>query len=178
MEELLARALAGDKYAENQLFDFLLVRFRHFAKQHIRTADVEDLAQEACLTVLEKYKTEKFSKSFQAWAYGVLKMKIGNYLQAAAIKRKNMADGQIDEENTANILRTVDFDLKRRLMNCMKKINKVNPRYTRVLNLVHQGYSTDEISEMLQINRNNYYVILNRGRKMLKACLKTDRIES
>jgi len=176
MEELLAKALTGDKNAENRLFDYLLVRFRHFAKQHIQIADAEDVAQEACLTILDKYKTQKFSKSFQAWAYGVLKMKIGNYLQSVASRRKNMADSEKLEANVADISQTANLELKRKLMNCMKKINKVNPRYTRVLNLVYQGYTTDEISEMLQINRNNYYVILNRGRKMLRTCLESNRI--
>jgi len=176
MEELLAKALTGDKNAENQLFAYLLVRFRHFAKQYIQMTDAEDVAQEACLTILEKYKTERFSKSFQAWAYGVLKMKIGNYFQSADSRRKKIADSQSFEPNVVDISQTANLDLKRKLMNCMKKINKVNPRYTRVLNLVQQGYKTDEITQMLQINRNNYYVILNRGRKMLKTCLESDRI--
>jgi len=176
MEELLAKALSGDKEAENKLFEHLLVRFGHFAKQHIQTTDAEDIAQEACITVLEKYKNEEFSNSFQAWAYGVLKMKIGNYFQSAASRRKNVAAGQAFENNMADISQTNDFELKRKLMNCLKKINKVNSRYTQVLNLVHQGYKTDEITEMLQVNRNNYYVILNRGRKMLKKCLESDRV--
>ena len=88
MKQLLERALVGDKEAEKELFQYLFVRFKLFAKQKGRgVQDAEDIAQEACVTILEKYKSQSFTAGFEAWAYGVLRMKIGNFLQKKAARK-------------------------------------------------------------------------------------------
>ena len=146
-------------------------------KQRIGIEDAEDLAQEACLTILQKYKTETFQKSFEAWAYGVLKMKIGNYIQGPLKKQKRMVPElemrtPLKSEPQASL-----SDLRRQLLGCLKKLIKLNPAYARALNFVHQGFKTGEICQKLSITRNHFYVILSRGRHMLETCLKTGRIE-
>ncbi|NIO21904.1 MAG: hypothetical protein GTN76_14535, partial [Candidatus Aenigmarchaeota archaeon] len=88
MDELLSKAREGDEKAERELFQYLFVRFKALAKRRIGEGEAEDIAQEACLTVLEKYKTQTFTKGFETWAYGVLKMKIGNYMQGLMVKQK------------------------------------------------------------------------------------------
>ena len=99
MNQLVAKAKAGDKKAKNELFQYLFIRFNLFAKRKVREdKDAEDLAQEACMTIIEKYKTEKFTVNFQAWAYGVLKMKIGNYLQS----KKRLSGKQTSFDEIAN----------------------------------------------------------------------------
>lgn len=177
MNHLLARAREGDKSAEKQLLEYLFVRFRLFAKHRVREdEEAEDIAQEACITVSEKYKTETFTEGFQAWAYGVLKMKIGNHLQSAAAKRDRIiSQSAINGAGGMSSLSS-DPDLRRRLFDCLRKILRVNRRYARVLNLVYQGYKTDEICQKLKLSRNNFYVILNRGRSMLRTCLKTGEV--
>jgi len=177
VKDLLDRAVHGDESAEKALFEYLFVRFQHFAKRRIGREDAEDLAQEACLTVLQKYKTENFTKGFEAWAYGVLKMKIGNFLQGPLQKRKKT----VSEPKNPWIMKSESqaplSDLKRQLLRCLKKIIKQNPTYARALNFVHQGYKTDEICQKLGIKSNHFYVILARGRHMLETCLKTGKIE-
>ena len=174
MNHLLLQARKGDKIAEKQLFECLRVRFRHFAGRIIRDKDaVEDVVQEACVTVLEKYKTTTFPKGFSAWAYGVLNMKIRKYLERTAVSQKRSVP-----ESMANNLKVMpsvlsDPDLKRRLIECLKRILEVNRRYARALNLSYLGYEVDEMCQRLNVNPNNLYVILNRGRSMLKDCLQT-----
>ena len=170
MEHLLLKAKAGDKLAEKQLFEHLFVRFKYLSKRNIEIEDCEDLAQEACMTVLEKYKDEKFTVSFTAWAYGVLKMKIGNYLQSK--RRMSGKQSPLNEEINLSMDSTTDPDLLRMLTECIKKISNTYIRYARALNLNYQGYSTEEICRKLKITNGNYYVILNRGRAMLKECLE------
>lgn len=176
MKELIARALAGDRQAERQLFERLTVRFRYIAKRYIKDDDAEDIVQDACVTIIEKYKTQQYSSGFEAWAYGVLKMKIGNYLQKLKTVRKNIVDRQAMDSQAAAVSSHEGIELKRMLIRCLKKIYNTHPHYARVLNLAHQGYSTDEICGMLQIKPNYMYVILNRGRKMLKKCLENDEV--
>lgn len=176
MDNLLAKAQKGDEKAEKKLFQYLFVRFKAIAKRRIGEGEAEDIAQDACLTVLQKYKTETFSKGFEAWAYGVLKMKIGNYIQGLMVKQKSLAPESEADQTLKSSSPEPDYNLKRKLIDCLKQIIKRNPLYARVLNFIHQGYQTSEICKRLQIRPNNFYVILNRGRGMLKTCLETGRI--
>ena len=73
MDQVVEKALSGDSAAEEQLFKDLLVRFRYLAALRVGEEDALEIAQQACITVYEKYKTETFTVSFQAWAAGVLK---------------------------------------------------------------------------------------------------------
>ena len=176
MDDLLARAAGGDEQAERELFQYLFVRFRTLAKRRIGEGEAEDIAQEACLTVLQKYKSEKFTKGFEAWAYGVLKMKIGNYMQGLMVKQKRLTREEEAERTTKVATAEPYYHLKRKLMECLKQLIKPNQLYARVLNFVHQGYKTDEICRRLRIKSNNFYVILSRGRRLLKTCLETGRV--
>jgi RNA polymerase sigma factor (sigma-70 family) len=176
MENLIAKAREGDEKAEKKLFQYLFVRFKVIAKRRIGEGEAEDIAQEACFTILQKYKTETFSKGFEAWAYGVLKMKIGNYIQGLMAKQKSLASESEADQALKNSSLEPNYDLKRNLIHCLKQIINRNPLYARVLNFIHQGYRTSEICERLKIKPNNFYVILNRGRGMLKTCLETGRI--
>ena len=176
MDKLLARAKEGDEKAEKELFQHLFVRFKALAKRRIGEGEAEDIAQEACLTVLEKYKTETFTKGFEAWAYGVLKMKIGNYMQGLMVKQKALAPESVADQAQKLASTEHDYDLKRKLIDCLKQIIIRNRIYARALNFIHQGYKVDEICLRLKIKANNFYVILNRGRRLLKTCLETGTI--
>jgi RNA polymerase sigma factor (sigma-70 family) len=176
LSDILTRAKGGDKNAENELFQYLFVRFKTIAKRRIGEGEAEDIAQEACFTTLQKYKTETFSKGFEPWAYGVLKMKIGNYIQGLMVKQKSWASESEADQTLINSSPEPDYHLKRKLLDCLKQIIKHHPLYARVLNFIHQGYQTSEICQRLEIKPNNFYVILNRGRGMLKTCLETGRI--
>ncbi len=176
MDELLSKAREGDEKAERELFQYLFVRFKTFAKRRIGEGEAEDIAQEACMTVLQKYKSETFTKGFEAWAYGVLKMKIGNYMQGLLVKQKSLAPEAEADQAEKISSPGPDHDLKRKLIDCLKRLVKFNRLYARALNFIYQGYNTDEISRRLRIKPNNFYVILSRGRRHLRTCLETGRI--
>lgn len=175
MDKLLARAREGDGKAEKELFEYLFVRFKALAKRRIGEGEAEDIAQEACLTVLQKYKTETFTKGFEAWAYRILRNKIGNYIQKIN-KEKDFVRERELEKPKPNPRPEWYVELKRRLIDCLKQIMKRNRLYARVLNPIHQGYKTDEICQRLQIKPNHLYVILNRARRMLRTCLEKGRL--
>jgi RNA polymerase sigma factor (sigma-70 family) len=172
LDDLLMKAKSGDARAEDELMRYLSVRFVAIAKHNIGDGEAKDIAQEACLTILQKYRTERFTKGFGAWAYGVLKMKIGNHIQGLMAKQKSsVPESEADQTQMCSSPESA-YNLKRKLIDCMKKIIKHNPSYARVLNMIYQGYATNEISEKLKINQNHLYVMLNRGRGMLKSCLE------
>ncbi|UCD63619.1 MAG: RNA polymerase sigma factor [Candidatus Zixiibacteriota bacterium] len=171
MQHLLVKARRGDKAAETQLFEHLRVRFVLLAKRRIGEEHCEDIAQEACITVLEKLKSDAPEDNFEAWAYQVLRNKIGNYLQSHNLRQKKMLHAEHIEDLDGPSTGEIDPMLRRRLLDCLKKILKVSPRYARALNFVQQGYDTEEICRRLDMKSNHLYVVLNRSRKMLSDCL-------
>jgi len=176
MDPLLQKAKKGDKKAEEELFQFFLIRFRAIAKQRIWEGDAEDIAQEACKTVFQKYKTEKFTKGLVPWAYGVLRMKIGNYMQGPMRKQKRWVPASELSPGIKSPSEVPFLDLKRQLLHCLKQIIKRNPRYARVLNLKYHGFKPHEICRKLKVNRNSLYNILRQGYKLLRKCIKTGEI--
>ncbi len=170
MNYLFIKAQNGDKNAEDKIFQYLFVRFCYLAKQRVGEGACEDIAQEACLTVLEKYHSLAASVEFEAWAYKVLRNKIGNYYQ----KLTSEANYIVVDDKTVEYAHPKDANprLRVRILDCLKNVYKVNPRYHRILQLVSEGYKTDEICRELNVNPNNLYVLLNRSRKLLKDCLK------
>jgi RNA polymerase sigma factor (sigma-70 family) len=131
--------------------------------------DAEDLVQEACTTVFEKYRNETFDVGFHAWACGVLRMKIGNYLHR---KHRNSQRSARLTDRTEDRSPGSTPGLQRALIDCLKRLLKKKPRYARILNFSHQGYTTNQICERLKMNSNQYYVALNRSRSLMKACLQ------
>lgn len=172
LNNLVIKARKGDAEAEKQLFQYLRVRFEYLAKKRLlKKEDAEDIAQEACLTVLEKYKTADFHGHFNAWALKVLRNKIGNYLQGKCV-RDNKVAGSIDAGALSDRVHAPnDSSSVSEITDCLRKLIAAFPRYARALNLVHQGFTTDDICRRLDIKPNNLYVILNRGRRILKECL-------
>jgi RNA polymerase sigma-70 factor (ECF subfamily) len=171
VDQLLALARQGDKQAQEKLFGFLLVRFTFLAKRRLREEEARDIAQDACVTVFQKYLAEAPEERFEAWAYGILRRKIGNYYQKQEVREKVMErTSRIDDLADVSGV-TLSPPARRAFLQCLRELVRVFPRYARVLNLVHQGYDTEEVCRRLRIKQGYVYVMLNRGRDMLGACL-------
>lgn len=173
VERLLFLARSGDAAAESRIFQQLYERFRLVASRRIAVAaDADDLAQEASLTVLQKYKHVEFDKAFEAWAYGVLRNKIGNYLKAQRVRAEVVDTTRpLDQLHDLQGIST-DHDHRLRLMTCLRALLRHNPRYARMLALIYQGFGAGEICARLEVTLPTYYVVLSRSRKLLRACLE------
>lgn len=169
LNQLFIRACQGDKIAEDEIFSHLRARFVFIAKRRIRQVDAEDIAHDACLTILDKYHSLEPDIQFEAWAYQVLRNKIGNYFRRDRVKQRLQL--HLSNLDVVADTSTVDPDMLIRLVTCLRKLVKVNARYAKILNLLHIGYSTDEICRRLKINRSNMYSIVSRARKMLRDCI-------
>ncbi len=174
MEELLLQARQGDRSAEDEIFRYLEFRFTYIAKQYLSREDAEDVAHDTCITVLQKYRTEEFSESFEAWSYGILRFKIGNFFQKQRVRRRltSSADPLCDISENSHQKHDLAPDFLRRLTLCFQRLLDRSPRYARVLNLSHQGYDATYICSKLGIKRGNLYMMLHRGRATLSDCLR------
>ena len=81
------------------------------------------------------------------------------------------------EDNNPDRSSATDPSFKRRLLDCLKKVNQTNTRHARILNLHYQGYTVTDICGKFKITRNNVYIILSRARLMLKVCLEKGDVE-
>ena len=176
LSDLVGRAKGGDPGAEEQLFAGRLRRFEAFTARRVPGEAARDVAQEACITVLKKYRAESFTVGFDAWAYGVLKNTIRNHRRGARVREAVITEGTDPGREEATGPPPPDAELRLTLLDCLRKIFRVNPRYARVINLAHQGLRTGEICGRLRVKPNHYYVLLNRSRSMLKLCLETGRV--
>lgn len=80
--ELLTRARAGDREAENVLFGQLHARILALAKRRTGNAEVaEDITQETMRTVYEKYATIDVPTGLLPWVFRILHHKVGNHLK-------------------------------------------------------------------------------------------------
>lgn len=175
INELYDRARAGEQAAEERLFAHLTVSFRLFAQQRIwDKADAEEIVQEALMVIADKYLELEIESSFSAWAYRVVHNKIMDFTKTSK-KRAEL----LERETAANPGETAwrpDPLLRIQLMRCFHKIDAVNRRHARILNLYYQGYSTTEICEKLKMTPNHFYVTLSRARSMLEVCLEKGEV--
>lgn len=169
LTDLARRASAGDNSAEIQLMEHLSVSFRLFAQHRVwNDEDAEEVVQDALMVVLAKYRDVTFESSFSGWAYQILNNKIMDYVKRKQTRRR------LDEQQAAGRSESnpsSDPELRKRLIDCFRKLHGHNVRYARILNFSYQGYSTEEICQRLRIKDSNLYVLLMRARKALMACL-------
>lgn len=175
INSLYQAARIGDAAAEDKLFKYLTVSFRLFTQQRIgNDQDAEEIVQDAIMTILQKYKGITFEVSFAAWAYRVLNNKILDYIKRK--KTHRAIHSMMASDETPVISWQPDPELKKKLMDCFSKMNEVNKRHARVLNLHYQGYTTVEICKRIRMTANHFYVMLSRARAMLEACLAKEGI--
>jgi RNA polymerase sigma factor (sigma-70 family) len=177
LNELQRRAREGDKSAENLLFQILTERFRVFAKRSSIWSDEDcnEVAQEAVMTVLEKYKSEEFSTSFAGWAHKILKNKILNFSTKARRRKDILADKF--NKSTNKYVSIPESDMEKRLLDCFGKLYRKNNLYARVINLSYQGFGAREICDKMKLPANNFYTMLSRARSMLLHCIEKGDIK-
>lgn len=172
MKHLLQRAREGDKDAEKEILQYLRVRFNLFATRRIRDKEAaEDIVQDSCMTVLEKYKAETFTVGFEEWAWGVLAVNIKSYFRRMSVENRRIASEHSASDLQNIPAKVVDTELEMSILGCLEKIAGVNRRFAQILSLVYQGYRTADICRILKITDSNCYVLLHRGRAMLRQCL-------
>ena len=174
---MINQAKAGSQKAEEQLFQILRARFATITKRRVLEKEIaEDVVQEACLTVLEKYKSADFHANFESWAYCILRMKIGNYLQSKKMRKNKVEHVLKGDKISESLISPADQYLEVMLIKCLRKIAKASRRYARVLSFSYQGYIAEEICERMRITKSSLYSILSRSRSLLSRCLQTGKV--
>lgn len=171
INNLQSKARCGDDSAEDRLFRLLRARFLLLAQRKLRDRDdSEEVVQEALKTVFEKHREMEFETSFAAWAHRVLENKILTFLRTR--KRHNDRRENFVEGTAVGVQDQPDSALESRLLDCLRKLNRVNRRHARILVYKYQGFTVAEICDRLGLTRTNLYTLLSRARSMLEFCLE------
>lgn len=172
---LFKQACDNDKASEKELFRLLYARFGLFARQRIWSGqDSKEVAHVTVTAIWENYKTVRPEVSFAAWAQGVFENKIADYFRTR--KRQQETFLRISDVEEPAAPWEIDPAARRKVLECLKKVNAVSPRHARILVLRYQGYDFDEICRRLKLTRNNAYSVLSRARSMLEACMEKGEI--
>jgi DNA-directed RNA polymerase specialized sigma24 family protein len=94
-DDVVRRARAGDRAAEEALFAHLSARLHALAKKRIWDEDAaRDIAQETLRTAYEKFREADLSRGLFPWVFAIMHNKVGNYLKSrrAAIARGAVGD--------------------------------------------------------------------------------------
>ncbi|UCC44668.1 MAG: sigma-70 family RNA polymerase sigma factor [Candidatus Zixiibacteriota bacterium] len=170
INDLYEEALRGNKPAKEELFEFLYASFRVFVRQKIVDADDrEDVVQAAMAKIAAKIGSVQIAVSFAAWAHSVLKGEALEHYRRKSLTQRKLEE--VSSEQDALSWPEEDSTLIGRIKDCLAKMNKVNRRYARILNLHYQGYTTQEVCRKLGVTRDNLYVVLSRARSMLRSCM-------
>ncbi|MBN2423800.1 MAG: sigma-70 family RNA polymerase sigma factor [Calditrichaceae bacterium] len=178
-EELIARFQQGDNYA----FDLLVIRYKDPLLNYVfrflgdRT-DAEDIVQE---TFYRLYKNKHYYKEiakFSTWIYTIA----GNLAKTELRKRKrrnlfsinyymstdkdyDLPDDQTSPEKDANTIITDDI--------IQQSVDKLSPKFKQVIILRDiQGFSYEEISDIIKIPLGTVKSRVNRARLKLQEDLK------
>jgi len=169
-------ARSGDEAATERLYGHLLEGFRAVVQHHIwNDADGEEIVQEALVTVISKFRETEIESSFAGWAHQVLRNKIRDYVKLKAIRARRMDEYKRNQTRPRTM--PDDPELKARIKKCFEKVHRANRNHARVLNLHHQGFSTDEICAKLGMTPNGFYIMLMRARTALAKCLRNEESE-
>lgn len=166
----------GDEVARDELLCRLRERFRLFLHHKVWDRnDAEDILQEALMTINQKSRDLQIEKSFIAWAHKVLLNEVNQYYRKKGIRGDKLA--QLERMIATRRFEDIEADLEIRLRECLRKLNQVNRRHARIVNLHYLGYTTEEICRRLDFSPNSLYLSLFRARAMLKNCLQTGDIK-
>jgi len=172
LDALFREVHKGHAKARDELLRRLSERFALFLHHKVwNEADAEDILQDTLATILQKCEGLTIERSFVAWAHTVLINNVNQYYRKKGTRKDKLTQLQMDDAAGRSI--TVPSELTQRLVSCLRRLNRINRRHARILNLHYQGYSTKEICQKVGLQRDNLYLSLFRARTMLKRCLET-----
>jgi len=138
--------------------------------------DAQDTLQDSFIMIFKDIKKFKHKGSFEGWAKRVtINVALQKFRKKSILKFDKIEENQLTEEEI-----TVDVDEENiSLSFLLSLINELPPKYQLVFNLyVLDGYSHQEISDLLNISTGTSKSNLFRARKLLQNKINNSKINS
>ena len=164
-----------------------------YAMYRLRDAHLsEDMVQETLLAAWKAYDRFEGRSSIKTWLTTILHNKIVDFVRKAARQKLVFSDEDLDYRlpdefsETGHInaefgakqwaLRPDDMaqrgDFWRVLQECIEHLPVDTAEVFRMREI--DGLSTEEICKLKEIEKNNFWVIMHRARKGLRACMESN----
>lgn len=163
LEEIIRKCKEGNIQAQGELYKLFSTKLYAVCLKYSRNEDeAQDNLQDAFLTIFDKIKQYRHEGSFEGW---VKRITVNTVLQRYRKERVfEIVDREVAEDPEVEI-ETADISLDYLL----RLIQELPDRYRLVFNLyVLDGYSHQEIADMLRINIGTSKSNLARARTILK----------
>jgi len=182
---LVRRAQSGDETAFQELvekYQSKVFSIIHGIVRHRN--DVEDIAQQVFAKVFFSIRNFDFRSSLITWIYKITVNECFDYLRKKKV-RKLVYESDLSEDEVRRVENTepsvdrapaADSTLARRDY-VLKLMSRVSEEERALLMLKEvEGYSVEELAEMMSMNENTIKVKLFRARqKLVKAAQRLDR---
>ena len=165
MEELIKRAQKGDKEAFTEIILSIRNELYKIAKTRIiNENDIDDIIQETMIEAYKSIKKLRDLKKLKMWVIKILINKFNKFY-----KRKSKKDISLEETNINNIIARNNNEDIENDMNFYSLIRNLKYDERIVILLYYmEGYSVEEISEMIKMNKNTVKTNLYRARQKIK----------
>ena len=165
MEELIKRAQKGDKEAFTEIILSIRNELYKVAKTRIiNENDIDDIIQETMIEAYKSIKKLRDLKKLKMWVIKILINKCNKFY-----KRKSKKDISLEETNINNIIARNNNEDIENDMNFYSLIRNLKYDERIVILLYYmEGYSVEEISEMIKMNKNTVKTNLYRARQKIK----------
>ena len=165
MEELIKRAQKGDKEAFTEIILSIRNELYKIAKTRIiNENDIDDIIQETMIEVYKSIKQLRDLKKLKMWVIKILINKCNKFY-----KRKSKKDISLEETNINNIIARNNNEDVENDMNFYSLIKNLKYDERIVILLYYmEGYSVEEISEIIKMNKNTVKTNLYRARQKIK----------
>ncbi|HYA18686.1 MAG TPA: sigma-70 family RNA polymerase sigma factor [Bryobacteraceae bacterium] len=182
----MRRAQSGDEAAFREIVERYQSKVFSIIHGIVRQRnDVEDIAQQVFAKVYFSIRNFDFRSSLLTWIYKITVNECFDYLRKKKV-RKLVYESDMSEDEVRRVENTepasdrstrADSSLARRDY-VVKLLDKVSDEEKRLLMLKEvEGYSVEELSDMMQMNENTIKVKLFRARqKLVKAAQRLDRM--
>jgi RNA polymerase sigma-70 factor, ECF subfamily len=150
------------------------VVFGYIMTQTANYSDAEDLFQEVCTTVCEKFQEFERGGNFRAWIMQIARFKILSHYQTQTQKRRLMNLTPEIAESMAEESVWADLEPSREtaaLRHCLKKLKGRSREL--VLGRFGEGLTCQAVAQNVGWSANSVYVALSRIRRSLEECVKT-----
>jgi len=131
---------------------------------------IDDVVQETYIRAYRGLTKKSFrgDSSIESWLYSIARN------ESLRMNKKLYREEQKFEKSTENYDEVIEnnFDSNLEVTNLEENIKKLPAKYQSVMNLISQGYSTNEISERLDIKSGTVKSRSFKGRELLLKLMK------
>jgi len=175
--ELVELAQSGDRDAFAELYDRYFDRVYDFLTRMMRNrSEAEDITQDTFIRAMNSLGRLDSTGSFKSWLFTIARNTALNRLKRSGRSRPMPVVGEdsgdtlelyiVDSDRLGNPQDAVQAEAVASLV--WEAASGLNPKQYSLLDLhIRQGLDSSDIAEVLNVNRNNAYVMLNR----MKAAL-------